>query len=89
MKSNGAKYKKDIREMLSSQFHNGRSAGTGIIEENYDEESFPDFNPHARRTELGKMSSQYIPKTGNQYNKESVKDMDGEVKIIQPAKEKV
>ena len=89
MKSNGAKYKKDIRDMLKSQFHNGRAAGTGVIEDNYDEESFPNFNPHARRTERGKMSSQYIPKAGDPYSKESVKDKNGEVIIIQPAKEKV
>ena len=89
MKSNGAKYKKDIREMLSSQFHNGRAVGIGVIEDNYAEESFPDFNPHARRTEQGKMSSQYIPKAGDPHSKESVKDKNGEVIIIQPAKEKV
>ena len=46
--------------------------------------TFPDFDPHARRTEIGRMSSRFIPKGPDPYSKESVSDKNGEVRIIRP-----
>ena len=80
--------KKHPNEFLRSNLNSGRFAGNGMSEGDYSEESFPDINPHARRTEIGRMSSRYIPKVGDPYGKEAVKDKNSEVRIIRPAKSK-
>lgn len=38
--------KRHISEYQSSEFHNGRAAGSGIIEDNYSDESYPDKYPN-------------------------------------------
>ena len=73
-------------EFMGTNLNSGRIAGTGIPEDDYNEDSFPDFDPHARRTEPGRMSSRFIPKRPD--DKESTSDKNGEVRIIRPAKEK-
>jgi hypothetical protein len=43
--------KRHPNENLRTQFEGtGRFAGTGIIEDRYDDESFPDRNPHDNRS---------------------------------------
>ena len=78
--------KKHPNEFMRTNLNSGRIAGTGIPEGDYSEDSFPDYNPHARRTEIGRMSSRCIPKAMD--DKENVSDKNGEVRIIRPAKEK-
>ena len=78
--------KKHPNEFLRTNLNSGRVAGYGTPEGDYSEDSFPDFNPHARRTEIGRMSSRYIPKGPDPYAKEAVKDKNGEVRIIRPAR---
>ena len=73
-------------EFMRTNLNSGRIAGFGTPEGDYSEDSFPDFDPHARRTEIGRMSSRYIPKGPD--DKESTSDKNGEVRIIRPAKEK-
>ena len=75
-------------EYMKTTLNSGRIAGTGIPEGDYSEDSFPDFDPHARRTEIGRMSSRFIPKGPDQYSKEAVKDKNSEVRIIRPARRK-
>ena len=79
--------KKHPNELMRTKLNGGRIAGTGIPEGDYSEDSFPDFNPHARRTELGRMSSRYTPIALDPYSKEAVSDKNGEVRIIRPARE--
>ena len=79
--------KKHPNECMRSNLNSGRIAGTGTPEGDYSEDSFPDFDPHARRTEIGRMSSRFIPKGPDPYNKEAVSDKNGEVRIIRPPKE--
>ena len=76
--------KKHPNEFLRTTLNSGRVAGHGMPEGDYGDESFPDFNPHARRTEIGRMSSRFIPKALD--DKESVNDKNGEVRIIKPAR---
>ena len=78
--------KKHPNEFLRTNLNSGRVAGHGMPEGDYSEESFPDFNPHARRTEIGRMSSRYIPKGPDPYAKENTSDKNGEVRIIRPAR---
>ena len=80
--------RKHPNEFMRTNLNGGRIAGTGITEGDYSEDSFPDFDPHARRTEPGRMSSQFIPKSPDPYSKEAVSDKNGEVRIIRLAKEK-
>ena len=80
--------KKHPNEFLRTNLNSGRVAGNGMPEGDYSEESFPDFNPHARRTEIGRISSRYAPKAGDPYGKEAVKDKNSEVRIIRPARRK-
>lgn len=80
--------KKHPNEFLRTNLNSGRVAGYGTPEGDYSEDSFPDFNPHARRTEIGRMSSRYIPKGPDPYAREAVKDKNSEVRIIRPARRK-
>ena len=76
--------KKHPNEFLRTNLNSGRVAGYGTPEGDYSEESFPDFNPHARRMEIGRMSSRYIPKAPD--DKENASAKNGEVRIIRPAR---
>lgn len=63
--------KRHISEFQSSEFHNGRAAGTGIIEDDYSEEAFPDKHPYRYKSK-----EIYIERT---------KDLNGPVIIIREA----
>ena len=63
--------KRHISEFKSSEFHNGRAAGTGIIEDDYSEEAFPDKHPHRYKSGVN-----YIGRT---------EDLNGPVIIIREA----
>lgn len=73
-------------EFMRTNLNSGRIAGTGIPEGDYSEDSFPDFNPHATRTEPGRSPSRSIPKDYRKDDDEVKKP--SEVRIIRPAKEK-
>lgn len=77
--------RKHPNEFMRTNLNSERIAGTGITEDDYGEDSFPDFDPHARRTEPGRMSSRFMLKSPDTYSKEAVSDKNGDVRIIRPA----
>lgn len=72
-------------EFMRTNLNSGRIAGIGTPEGDYSEDSFPDFNPHATRTQPGHSPARSIPKAKPEKDEDEIKK-PGEVKIVRPAK---
>ena len=77
--------KKHVNEYMRTGLNSGRIAGTGIEEESYGDESFPDikYKIHEIRTELGRMPLRYSPKS--KPDDDDISKKHSEVRIIRPA----
>lgn len=76
--------KKHPHEYLETGLTGFRIAGNGMNADNYDDESFPDYRPHATRIQVGRTPARLLPKAKEPAIGGTRKH--SEVKIIRPAK---